>query len=77
MHVRNNVDICFVDSHEALPLLVPQRESQRNDSSLWTTYNVVQENLIERGRTGRGVHEILRNEKLNHALWSDAQTLLN
>lgn len=68
-------------AHESLPspswvkradveaVLTPLRPSQRGDGSLWTTYNVVQENLIERGRSGRGVHEILRNESLNHQLW--------
>ena len=62
-------------------ILIPKR---REDSGkdLWTTYNVIQENLIKGGRHGRsesgrrsrtqGVTAINQDVKLNKALWSMA-----
>jgi hypothetical protein len=44
--------------------------------TLWNTLNTVQENLIQRGRHG-GIHEVLRNNKLNSALWTQATAMLN
>lgn len=72
----NAVSPAFVPRGDAEPLLLAQRESQRDARDLWTTYNVVQENAIERGRRG-GVHEIRRNAALNQHLWRAATALLN
>lgn len=76
MHATKRPSVDWIDPDDALPLLLAPRESQRNARDVWTTLNVVQENLIERGRTGRGIHEILRNTRLNKALWSEAVALL-
>ena len=54
----------------------PRREAD-SEPTVWNTLNVVQENLIERGRRGKGVHEIIRNHNLNLALWQEATALLN
>lgn len=75
--LRNAASRNFVPRADAEPLLYAQREAQRPLRDLWTTFNIVQENAIERGRRGRGVHEILRNNKLNSTLWQNALSLLN
>ena len=69
----------FVDHSRAHQLLVDRHAHEREPSStLWRTYNVVQENAIEGGRAGsRGVHEIIRNFQLNNALWDVAKAFLN
>lgn len=74
--LRGAVSRDFVPRGEAEWLLHAQRESQRDARDLWTTYNVVQENAIERGKRG-GVHEIRRNASLNQQLWRSATALLN
>lgn len=71
---RGFIDASFVVPGDALPLLHPMRESQVNAADVWTTFNVVQERLIERGKRG-GVHEILRNDHLNKFLWAQAVAL--
>ena len=76
MHADGHGDILFVPSASAEPLLTPRRESDA-EPTVWNTLNVVQENLIERGRRGKGVHEIIRNHNLNLALWQEATALLN
>jgi len=75
----NHASPLFVDRSRARQLLVDRHAHQREPSdSLWRTYNVVQENLIEGGRSGRrGVHEIIRNFRLNNELWSVAKAFLN
>jgi len=76
MHADGHGDILFAPVAQAEPLLVPLRESD-SEPTVWNTLNVVQENLIEKGRKGRGIHEILRNHTLNTALWTEATALLN
>lgn len=75
MHYGGHASTLFVNEHHARAALVDRHSRNRTD--LWTTFNIVQENIIERGRTGRGVHEILRNHNLNLALWNEATALLN
>lgn len=65
-------------------LLLPKRFDDRKDD-LWTTFNVVQENLIKGGirgksKTGRrtcsrAVKSIDNNVKLNKALWTLAEEM--
>ena len=66
-------------------LLRTRRYADRADSSLWGTFNVVQENILrggvyaqnERGqyRRTRAVKNIDRDVKLNRALWTLAEEL--
>ena len=61
-------------------LLTTRRSVDRDKNDLWTTYNVVQENLMKGGLRGfnsknrrtttRPIKNIDRNIKLNQALWS-------
>ena len=76
------------ESGKALPLvpdkaLQPRRACDQA-TDLWTTFNVVQENLIQGGqrsyasgrrKTTRGVTSIGENTKLNQALWSLAENM--
>lgn len=58
---------------------------QRAKSDLWTTYNVIQENMLKGGISGRSetgrrtttkaIHAINEDVKLNKALWGMAQYL--
>jgi hypothetical protein len=75
----NHASPLFVDRSHAYKLLADMHAQEREPSeSLWRTYNVVQENLIEGGRTHRsGVHEIIRNFRLNNELWNAAKAFLN
>ncbi len=60
-------------------LLIPQRRADTNND-LWTTYNVIQENMIKGGiryrnpegekNKTRAVNSIAENVRLNTALWS-------
>ncbi|HZK54229.1 MAG TPA: DUF932 domain-containing protein [Desulfosporosinus sp.] len=62
----------------ARQILLPKRLDDGNNS-LWTKFNVVQENLMRGGQRGRGatgrrvttrpVQSIDNNVKLNRALW--------
>lgn len=63
---------------EPAQLLTPRRSEDRSPD-LWTTFNVIQENLIKGGQrfvhkgkrgTTRPVNGINENRKLNQALWS-------
>jgi hypothetical protein len=66
-------------------MLRPRRlDDQKND--LWSTFNVVQENMIKGGQrtvnasrtkriTTRGVSSISENAKLNAALWTLAESM--
>jgi hypothetical protein len=77
MHADSRGGPDFIDVVDAERILIPQRESQRDVRDVWTTYNVIQENIIERGRRGKGVYEILRNSRLNKQLWDEAALMLN
>lgn len=69
-------------------LLTPRRY-QDKDMDLWTTFNVVQENILrggiktirknERGQfkrnTTRGVNSVSENKRLNQALWTLAEEM--
>ncbi len=62
-------------------LLAPRRSADADKKDLWTTYNVIQENVMKGGIRGhaaktyrrtrtRKVKSIDKNVKLNQALWS-------
>lgn len=62
------------------------RRNEDQDLNLWTTFNVVQENLIKGGQrtvnanrtrriTTRGVNSLSENAKLNSALWTLAESM--
>ena len=60
-------------------LLTHRKEDQRSD--LWTTLNVIQENVIRGGayvknRRVRGIFEIDRSTDINKALWDNAEQML-
>jgi hypothetical protein len=67
-------------------ILIPRRYADRSDD-LWTSYNVIQENLIRGGIRGqsrndtgrrvrtREVKSVSENIRLNRALWTLAQQL--
>lgn len=60
-------------------LLTHRQEDQRPD--LWTTLNVIQENVIRGGaivknRRVRGIFEIDRSTDINKALWDNAEQML-
>ena len=70
---------------ESWKLLVPRREADRNNS-LWSTFNIVQENVIKGGLRGRNpitnrrtktrqIKNIDRDVKLNKALWTLAEKM--
>ena len=75
MHVNGHASPLFVRDADVEYAITPRREEDK-ELTLWNTLNVVQENLIQRGRRG-GLHEVLRNHKLNVALWNEATALLN
>lgn len=64
---------------EADKLLIPHRWEDRENKSIWTNFNVIQENLIRGGQRGRSsngnrtttraVQSIDNNVKLNRSLW--------
>jgi len=67
-------------------ILIPRRYADRGDD-LWTTYNIIQENLLKGGIRGHSSNETTRrvrtrevksvseNIRLNRALWTLAQEL--
>lgn len=71
--------------------LLEARRSEPNEGSLWTTYNVVQENMIKGGllgskhdkngrivrRRSRSIKGINQNVALNRSLWSIAERSLD
>jgi len=66
-------------------LLTPHRREDRDDPSLWATFNTVQENLIRGGQMGRivnnrrtrtrAVNGIGQNVQLNRAIWTLAEEM--
>lgn len=66
-------------------LLTAYRAEDKKDSSIWTNFNVIQENLIRGGQRGftsngrrtttRAVNNIDKNVKLNKALWILAEEM--
>jgi hypothetical protein len=66
-------------------ILAPRRTEDRRSTDLWTTFNVVQENLVRGGLRGRSaagkeirtreVRGIDQNVKLNRALWVLAEEM--
>jgi hypothetical protein len=67
-------------------ILLPRRQAEVGKSDLWSTFNIVQENLIKGGQrtvnvkrtkrlTTRGVSSISENTKLNQALWTLAESM--
>lgn len=70
---------------DASRLLSPHRAADTQDSSLWTTLNVVQENLIRGGQMGRSasgkrastreVRGIDGNVRINRGLWILAEEM--
>lgn len=65
----------WVPARDAEQLLMPLHEGQRNKHDLWTTFNVVQERVVERGARGHGIQEVRRNAALNNTLWQNARAL--
>lgn len=66
--------------------LLERRRHEDSSKDLWTTFNVVQENLIKGGqkdwnvprgqrRRTRGVESLTENSKLNQALWTLAEKM--
>lgn len=70
---------------EARDLLTARRFDDAKNTSLWNTFNIVQENVLQgglRGKDSRGrrfttrpVKSIERDVKLNQALWSMAERM--
>jgi hypothetical protein len=70
---------------EAKELLLPRRASD-NKSDLWSTFNVIQENIIKGGvisrnqnkdnsfRTSRGITSAIKDVSVNQDLWNLAET---
>ena len=66
-------------------LLITHRREDRDDPSLWSSFNTVQENLIRGGQYGRtannrntrtrAVNGIGQNVQLNRALWTLAEKM--
>lgn len=66
-------------------LLTPRRYEERNKKDLWTTFNVIQENVIlgdiigrsAKGKktTTRGVKSIDKDKRLNQARWLMAEEM--
>ncbi|KUO74131.1 MAG: hypothetical protein APF81_15175 [Desulfosporosinus sp. BRH_c37] len=77
---RSALALKYGDEHPVTPsqILLPKRLDD-NKGDLWTKFNVVQENLMRGGQSGRGssgkrvttrpVQSIDNNVKLNRALW--------
>ena len=65
------------ENYEIYEILQPKRDADQGNS-LWTTYNIVQENLIKGGyemnnRTARAITNPMQDIKINQDLWQLAE----
>lgn len=88
-YAKAAVELRFEDDKWAVEpseLLRPRRYTDSKTPTLWNTYNVVQENLINgcrattstgRRRNARAITQIDKNVTINRALWTLAQEMAN
>ncbi len=72
---RNLGGPAFVNATDAEDILTPRRSAD-NTADLWTTFNVVQENLIS-PRNSRRVNNVYNNRRINVGLWDLATQYTN